>query len=533
MWWLAWIPYAIRHGTDPLVTYQLNAPAGVNAMWNTSILLLSTLLAPITVTAGPILAFNVALVGGIVLDAWLAFLILRRYAQGILAPFVGGAVYGFSPYVMARATMHLNLAEAWMLPLFLLLLDEILVRRRHSPRRLGAALGVLAVCQLLTSEELLAMTVFAAGALVILLAASRPHDLAAGGRRLVEALIPATVVFGLLAAWPLAVQFLGPQRISGRVQDPATFSTDLLNLIVPTRTQFFAPAAATQLSDHFSGLTHEANAYVGLPLTLVLVATVARGWHDIRIRVAGLMVAILFIVSLGPYLHIGGVSTGWALPWLPFTSVPIVENILPARFAVFMWLAIAVVLTIAVDRALHRRLRERLPRLVTIAVALAAIIPAPVLSSIATVPAFFSNWQHEGLRPDATEMIAPFFYDGAGADPMLWAAVAGDEVRMPEAYAYVPLPGGQPNFGPAATQLTTIMEAIQDRGITIVARGEVRAEVARDLAAARVTDVIVGPMNARAQMVGFFADLFGRAPEQTDGVQIWRNVDRQGVTPGA
>lgn len=531
MWFLSWIPYVFRHGVDPFVTYQLNAPSGANLLWNASVPLIGVLVAPITVLGGPILAFNVALVGGLILNAWVAFMVLRRYARGTLGPFVGGAVYGFSPYVMARATMHLNLVEAWMLPLFLLLLDEIVVRRRHAAWRLGVGLGVLATCQLLTSEELLAMSVFAAGVLVALLAASRPHDLLSGGRRLAEALFVATLVFLVLAGWPLAVQFLGPLRITGRVQDASSFSTDLLNLIVPTRSQWFAPAAATQLSDHFSGLTHEANAYVGLPLTMVLAAIVARGWNDIRVRTAGLAAAVYFVVSLGPYLHIGGVSTGWPLPWLPLTSVPIVENILPARFAVFMWLAIAVVVTVAVDNGAQRRLRSALPRLATLIVALAVIFPAQVMSSTADVPQFFHHWQQEGLRQDATELVAPFFYDGAGADPMLWAAVAGDEVRMPEAYAYVPLPDGRPNFGPAATQLSTIMEAIQDRGVTIVARGQVRAQVGRDLVAARVTDVIVGPMNARAQMVGFFTDLFGRPPAQTDGVQIWRNVDVHGVAP--
>ena len=75
------------------------------------------------------------------------------------------------------------------------------------------------------------------------------------------------------------------------------------------------------------------------------------------------------------------------------------------------------------------------------------------------------------------------------------------------------------------------METIQDRGSTLVARGEVRAQVARDLVAKGITDVIVGPMSQRAPMVAFFTDLFGRLPEEIDGVEIWRNVDRSGVAP--
>jgi hypothetical protein len=74
------------------------------------------------------------------------------------------------------------------------------------------------------------------------------------------------------------------------------------------------------------------------------------------------------------------------------------------------------------------------------------------------------------------------------------------------------------------------MEAIQDRGQAIVAGGQVRAEVAADLRTKGVRDVVVGPMDHHNEMVGFFADLFGRPPESVDGVQLWRDVDRQGVS---
>ena len=46
MWFLRWIPYAIEHVVDPFVTDQINAPAGVNLMWNSSITLISLALAP-------------------------------------------------------------------------------------------------------------------------------------------------------------------------------------------------------------------------------------------------------------------------------------------------------------------------------------------------------------------------------------------------------------------------------------------------------------------------------------------------------
>ena len=76
------------------------------------------------------------------------------------------------------------------------------------------------------------------------------------------------------------------------------------------------------------------------------------------------------------------------------------------------------------------------------------------------------------------------------------------------------------------------METIQDSEVAIVARGAVRDQVAADLRAKGITDVIVGPMTRARAMLGFFTDLFGRPPEAVDGVWIWRDVDVHGVTPG-
>lgn len=531
IWFLRWLPYAIAHGTDPLFTTQLNAPDGVNLMWNASTPLLGLAAAPITLLGGPILAYNVMMTAAIVLDAWCARLALQRYTSGIVGPILGGAVYGFSPFVVSHAVLHLNLASALAPPLFLMLLDEILVRRRLSPRLLGVAVGLLAVFQLLTAEELLATSAIAAAVFVGVLAACRPADVRAGVRRLLPASVVAAATFLAVGAWPLAQQFLGAQRISGTVTDSDRFSTDLLNLVLPTHYQLVAPLAATSISDHFSGLFHEATGYVGLPLLLLLAIVAARRWDDLRIRVATVVGAIMFVVSLGPHLHIGGASTGWPLPWLPFTGVPLLEHVVPGRFTVFLWLAVAVFVAVAVDEALRPPRWRAGARLATIAVALATILPAPMTFSTTAVPAFFARWDQEGMRPDATVMVAPFFRDGAGADPMLWAAVAGDAIRMPEAYAYVPGTDGTASYGPPATQLSAIMETIQDRGSALVARSEVRAQVARDLVAKGITDVIVGPMSQRAPMVAFFTDLFGRAPVEVDGVEIWRNVDRTGVAP--
>jgi len=537
IWFLRWIPYAVSHLTDPFVTQQLNAPTGVNLMWNASIPFLSLVMAPVSLTAGPIAAYNVAVVLSIAVSAGCAFVVLRRWTASPVGAFVGGAVYGFSPYLASHAAIHLNLIATWAPPLYLLLLDELLIRRRRSPLLIGVCLGLLSASQLLTAEELLATSVVSAGVfvavLLAVLAMRHRDEVVVGARRTVAAVLAATLTFLLVAGWPLAVQLFGPLRIVGSVQDVERFSSDLLNLILPTPYQLIAPDAATRLSTGFSGLYHEATAYLGLPLVVLLGAIVARRWADVRVRIAGLMAALMFLLSLGPTLHIAGMSTGVPLPWWPLSKLPLLEHALPGRLTLFMYLAVGAIVALAVDGSIRRPVSAAVPRLVAIGLAVALCLPAPLRSSTVDVPPFFGHWSEQGIGSDEIILFAPFFRNGAGADPMVWAAVAGDEPRMYEAYAYVPLADGSPSFGPARTELSSAMEAIQDRGVTLVARGGVRDQIARDFEAASISVVIVGPMRNRPQMVGFLTDLLGRPPREVEGVQLWTDVDSSGVVPAA
>ncbi|MCU0505368.1 MAG: hypothetical protein MUE82_06275 [Chloroflexi bacterium] len=531
IWFLQWLPFALREGVDPLFTTMLNAPDGVNLMWNSAMTPLAALAAVPTAIGGPVFAYDAMIVLALAFDGWLAWLVLRRYAAGPAGPLVGGLVYAFSPYLVSHAAHHLNLTAAWAPPVFLLLLDELLVRRRRPPWLVGVGLGVVSALQLLASEEILATSVIAAGVLVLVLAACRPREIAAGARRLAPALAVATLTFLPLAARPLWMQFAGPQRITGAVLSPAGFSTDLLNLVLPTPYQLLAPDVATDVSRHFSGLFHEAGAYLGLPLLALLVVVAARRWSDLRIRVPFLVAVVMLVLSFGPYLLVGGTSTAVPMPWLPLSRLPLLDNVITARFALYAWLGVAVIVAVLVDAWVALPWRRAAPRLAVLAAALLLALPAPLGSWSVPQPAYFRDWAERGIGTDETMLVAPYFTNGAGAAPMVWAALAGDAVRMPEAYAYVPRDDGTSGYGAPPTQLSDIMEAIQDRGVVIVARGGVRDQVARDLVAADVRRVVVGPMEHQGQMASFFEDLLGRAPEEVGGVLLWSDVHLRGVAP--
>jgi len=108
IWFLRWQEFALAHGHNLLFTTYLDAPQGVNLMWNTTAPVLGVALAPLTATLGGVFAYNVAETLGLATSAMAAFVMIRRYVQatdatGTIAALVGGALYGFSPYMAAHA----------------------------------------------------------------------------------------------------------------------------------------------------------------------------------------------------------------------------------------------------------------------------------------------------------------------------------------------------------------------------------------------------------------------------------------------
>ncbi len=123
VWSLRWWPYAIGHGLNPLYSNLIAAPAGHSLAWVTTVPPLALLAAPLTLTAGPVVAYNLLIALALPLSAWAAFLACRRLTGTFWPALVGGAVYGFSAYEFRHlgAGGQLNLCFALLPPILVYL----------------------------------------------------------------------------------------------------------------------------------------------------------------------------------------------------------------------------------------------------------------------------------------------------------------------------------------------------------------------------------------------------------------------------
>lgn len=531
IWNLGWTPFGLAHGNHrPLITNYIDFPDQVNMMWQAGVELPGLVLGPVTAVFGPLVSYNLLVTLVPALSGFCCYLALRRYARPAGSA-VGGLLYGFSPYVVAQAGGHTHVAIAIFPPLALMAMDEIVVRQRRAPILVGALLGAGAAAQLLTSEEVLATTVLIAAIGTALAAALHPRSVAPRLRYALTALGAAAASGLLLAAYPLHTQFFGPAQVHGLVQTKNFFVMDLWGFIVPTDFQLFHTNASAAAQASFTGNQSESNAYLGIPLILLLIAAAAILRRSAVAVFALALTAIVLLLSLGPQLHIHGRDTGVWLPWKLIGDRGVLQNLLPARLAVYAFLTIGVIIALLVDRGLAaRRPVVRAGVCGVVALSLLPLLPSrPIIATRPENPSFFTSAEVRRIPDGSVVLVTPFSNDSSiSARAMLWQAESGFRFRMPEGLAFRPTDaatGADVTAGPGPSVLENELLAIE-RGSTPPVDEPVLEVLRADLRARSVATVVVGPSRGEARTLDLMRRLLRESAEYVGGVYVFWNVGR-------
>ena len=526
VWFLRWFAFSLTHGLNPFITDYVNHPQGYNVMWNTPMPLAGWIMTPITLTGGPVLAYNLTMTAALALSGWSAFLLLRHYGLRPWAALAGGALYGFSPFMTTQAVGHWHLVMAWTPPLVIYLVEELTVRQRRSPLRTGVLLGLVATAQLLLGEELLATEALTGAVGLAVLAVLHRDQVRPRLAFFISGLATALAVALPLCALPMAYQFFGPNHLVGVIQPRNVYVTDLLNLVLPTDLQMFAPEPLAAVTRTFTGNGSEWNGYLGVPLLTILAYTAWTMRRVAVVRFFTLLGALMALLSLGPHLHVGGHDPGLRLPYLVVDHLPLFGNLLPNRLAMYVDLCAAVLLGFFVHRVMLTGVGfRRAVGALGVAMVVFTLLPRlPFESTSAATPELFSAMATSRFRQGEVVLVAPFSANLDATQPLLWQARSGMRFKVPEGYLFTAGEGGHARLGPARSALSDRLIAIFDG----TAGGAVTpAEVdtyRRDLSTHGVEAVVVGPMPHFENAEALFTAVLGRPPEVTGGVSLWRSV---------
>jgi hypothetical protein len=558
VWFLSWPAYALTHGHNPFLTGSLNYPVGANLANSTALPLLGVVALPITLTLGPVASFNLLMVTALTISALSMCLVLRRWTRWWPAAFIGGLLYGFSPYMMGEGIMHVYLTFIPLPPIILLLLDDIVVRQKRNPVACGALLGLVAGAQYLISSEILAMTAVMAILGIGLLAATHWRDVLARASYVVKAVGVAAIICGFILAYPIWLMFMGPLHVVGPPQPLYTLSFypgDLLGGFVPTISQFLGSSHLKTIGDHLSGENVVENGlYIGIPLVCVVTSLTIAFRHVRSLLFVSAMAVIAYILALGSHLTVDGHNTGVLMPYELLFHVPLLQDILPLRFSLFVQLFVAMALAIGIDRlwwwvdqrgystSTLRRWSLAAGPVVIAAVALLPLVPQlPITSAATDIPHILVGTRPNDIPPGSVLLTYPYPID-PNIQAMLLQANDGDRFKIIGGYAVVPSPAGTAQLAPTELDPTYVESMFNDAysGTTLKAiptNTQTIAWLREFLRRYQVDTVLVYEVGRDPQLVNrYITSTIGPPQVRRAGFRAWFGVrqllDREGGSTG-
>jgi hypothetical protein len=287
---------------------------------------------------------------------------------------------------------------------------------------------------------------------------------------------------------------------------PTRYSSDLLNFMWPTRVAAVNGGTWFQaVAHHFRAGLGEEGAYFGL-LLIVVGAFAMKQWRTLSGKLLTITFVIVSILSLGPRLHLDGTAT-IPLPWAGVSRLPLADNALPARFILYAWLAVALMVAIWLSTGAKGWTTGVKWAMVGLSAALLfPNLSAPLWRSSDHVPPFISNGTYRSyIVPEENVLVIPA---GSRGFSMLWQAQTGFAFSMSGGYVSCAIP---PEF-----QRWPIMYTfLSGRLIPNYGRQLVSFLAANHIGTILVADYAVGPWT------GLFGTLH-TTPVNVGGVTVYR-----------
>jgi hypothetical protein len=477
IFFLEWWKYVFTHHVNPFFTYLQWAPSGSNLAWATCIPLFGIAAIPLTSTLGPTATFNLLTLLCLPLAAWTAFFLCRYVSSSSWAALMGGYVFGFSPWMLAHLLGHLTVLMIFPVPLMVLVTLRRLNEEINAPAYTISLTALVVAMFLCWPEAVATATVFGGIAIALTWLTAPPWR-----ERLQGLVLPTTLTYvaSAIILSPYLYYFFafGQPAFPGGLRQ--VVSVRPLNFLIPSAVNLLGtlPLFPTLLGGHI----YEAGAYIALPILVIVVVYAHQHWREWQSRLLVNLLIIVAIASLGSTLYISG-HTSIPLPWGIVWRVPLVDKALPARFSVYGFLVLSIILSLWLSEgAVHLRAR------ITGACCV-VLFTLPNLSSAFWVtpvdtPAFFQTGEYQNyIAPGDNVLVLPY---GEVGNSNIWQAATGLYFRMAGGYL------GQP---PIPTEYLSYFPIVYD--LYNMAASPYAGELLKMfLAQKRVDDIVIADEGA-------------------------------------
>ena len=530
-WMLAHGARVLTDGAYPFFSDRMNYPDGVNMMANTSVLAVSLPMTPVTLLFGPHVSFNVFLTLALALTgiSWY-FVLSRQFVSSRLAAWAGALFCTFAPSMVSHAGGHPNIVSQFLVPL--IIWRTLRLREPGRVVRNGLIMGGLLIWQAFINLEILFMTAVGLGVFCLIMATSRrrtnPGETRDFGRGLVVA---GTVTLGVLA-YPLSVQFFGPQSYHGLPQFVRNFGADLASF---TAYSSHSVAGNSVTAERLAQNPAEENAFFGWGLVILFVGLLVWMRRSVAVLALGTVAVLFAAMSLGPRIFLNGINTGIPGIWALLHSVPVLNSAVPTRWAMAIAPVVGILLAVGVQRAIDlvraqpaARGPVRVAMITAVAMALVPLVPVQLKTTpMAPVPDFVTSGAWKQYVDDNHTVVTLPLPDSSYPDPLRWTAMTGQDMRIAGAYALLPNQNPlNPSdrtalFSPPWRPTSGLMASIR-QGNPIPEINDTRREMTlADLRYWKAGAIVLTPQVRDTDMLRAMTGLLNSRPTWTGGAWVW------------
>ena len=527
-WYFKEIQESLWSGHSPLFTTAMNAPTGLNIMWNTAIILPALLMTPVTAAFGATTSVGLLMIAAPLTAAGICYWVLHKLTGHLAGAAVGATLYGFGPFYNGQqGHLHLTLGAAF-LPLILWFGYQLVVPGTRSWRQIGWRLGVVVGVTMLISEEIVAIAGLVALVSVVALAIRYRREARARLPFVVKSVGWAAGVAVCICGPALAYQFLGPLAITKGIH--SSLSLDLLSTVRPGSSFLFSTSSTAAANRRFATDGVENTGYLGVLLivaaVLAVVVLLRTGQRHLAFWL-GSTATLALALSLGTTVRVDGVQTWIPMPWLLFCRLPVVDTLVPARFSVATVLFVSALLAFAVAALSRvdlgpRTTRVRLGGAALVVLALVACWPARGSQDrvVVSTPAFFTSNAVDTITPGAVVLALPQAPSSGAAAVMKWQIDADLRFSIIGGYSFFSR-GGTPHYDADVPEYATALEKVGATGVTPSAQ---EAGAARQSVLDSVGDyVIVTDQVSHAEvLLAALPAIAGCTPERVSDVYLCR-----------
>ncbi|MDT5033458.1 MAG: hypothetical protein QOC94_3629, partial [Actinoplanes sp.] len=529
-WMMAHGARVLTDGVYPFFSDRMNYPDGVNMMANTSVLAVSLPMTPITLMFGPHVAFNLFLTLALAATGISWYLVLsRQFVASRLAAWVGALFCTFAPSMVSHAGGHPNIVSQFLVPL---IIWRVLALRTGRALRNGLILAGLLVWQAFINLEILFMTAVGLGIFCAVMSIARRRSHPGEARRFLRGLLVAGGATLAILAYPLSVQFFGPQSYQGLPQFVRNFGADLGSFTAyAQRSVAGNSVVATPLAQNAS----EQNAFFGWGLVILFFGLVAWMRRNMAVVTLGAVALLFAALSLGPRIYLNGINTGVPGIWAVLHSIPVLNSAVPTRWAMALAPIVGIVLALGCQRAADlvksqpsARGPVRVAMITAVAMALVPLVPTPLETKpMAPVPEFVTSGAWKQYVDEHHTVVSLPLPDSNYPDPLRWSAYTHQDMRLASAYAL--LPNQNPLdptdktalFSPPWRPTSGLMASIKLGNPTPEITDTRREMTLADLRYWRAGVIVLAPQERDIEMLRAMTDLLGFQPTWTGGAWIW------------